>query len=140
MAVSWNDIEDAVTNSAIETLDKSTLEEYLKVEPPEFNNPGLISKAQYVQQRLLRRLAQIELNEQAQLDKSRYKKNLIIAVLTLLVATIAAWPVIRDWFRPLPSILQKQELQSLQSGSTPSIHPENQAADTKRQEPTRKSK
>jgi spermidine/putrescine-binding protein len=33
VAVSWNDIENAIKNNLIESLDKSTLEEYSKVEP-----------------------------------------------------------------------------------------------------------
>jgi hypothetical protein len=85
-------------------------------------------------------LAQIESYEQSQLDKSRFKKNLIIAVLTLIVAAIAAWPGIREWIRPSPSMTKTQEMQSSQSGSTPPIQPINQTVNMKRQEPTRKSK
>ena len=139
MSASWSDIESTAKNNAIESLDKSTLEEYSKVEPSQFNNSGIIAQAQHIQQRILRRLAQIEAEERARRDEDRYKKNLLIAVLTLIVAAIAAWPVIREWLRPSPSVPPAQTIQSAPSGSAAPIQQNNQLTRQRQQSSTRKS-
>ncbi len=71
MAASWNDIENAVKNNTIESLDKATLEEFSKIAPPNNNNPGPIALCQNAQQRIFRRLEQIRADEQEQREAAR---------------------------------------------------------------------
>lgn len=71
MTASWNDIEQAVKNDTIESLDKETLEEYLKVVPPVFNNPGLIAQVHFARQRMQKRLDKIESNEKEHRESER---------------------------------------------------------------------
>ncbi len=101
MTASWNDIENAIKNSTIESLDKAKLEEFSKVAPPNFQNPGLIANYQNAQQRILRRLAQIESNEQEQREEAKFATSIRwskIAAISAILGTIFAFSQIVIYF------------------------------------------
>lgn len=52
----------------------------------------------------------------------------IIAVLTMVFAGIAAWPVIRDWFQSAPPASKDASSPPPQSNSTPTTPPTSQKA------------
>ena len=60
--IAWDDIVRDVTDN-ISTLDKPTLERYLKIQPPQFNNPGLVAQAQDVRQQIIRRIDKLNMIE-----------------------------------------------------------------------------
>lgn len=94
MTASWNDIENAIKNNTIESLDKETLEEYLKVVPPVFNNSGLIDQARYYRERLLAardRRGKIIVSTSS--EKRWYEKPFGIVLLLVIAGLIVAWCV-----------------------------------------------
>jgi hypothetical protein len=76
MLKSWEEIKDEVISNKIESLEIETLKEYEKVQPPEFNSLGNISKVNYVQQRISRLISDKEAVEKAKIDKARYTSSI----------------------------------------------------------------
>ena len=84
----WFDIE--LLLDSIETLDKSTLEEFANVQPPPSQNPAFHHKFDHAKQRILRRLQQLK-DEESKLQNSRnnntndhwYKKPIGIIFLSV---------------------------------------------------------
>lgn len=98
----WHEIEVALNQGTIESLDKVTLEAFAQVEPPPSQNPAFHIRFEQAQQRIARALAKIEAKERDEKEEVRHTKTLtlasganyiakwaiVIALLALIVAVV----------------------------------------------------
>lgn len=79
MKKSWHDIEVALCEGAIETLDKETLLEFARVEPMPSQNPAYYARYKQAQNRIARALARFDEEEKSRDEEARYVKTLSVA-------------------------------------------------------------
>lgn len=73
--IPWDDIVRNVTNN-LGSLDKETLERYLKVQPPQYNHPARAAEVLDIRHQMMRRIDQIEAKEREQHEEIKYSTSL----------------------------------------------------------------
>lgn len=75
----WNDIEVALNQGTIESLNKKTLQEFSAVEPKPSQNSAYHVRFEQAQNRIARALVRIETTERDKREEERHEKTLGLA-------------------------------------------------------------